>query len=67
MTKKQTIEAFCALASKVSGEVFNGGVPSDCFCTGPLIDQSFSMSDELIKFIFDAVTEKIERMTNEPN
>ncbi len=62
MTKKEFIKRLCALVSNVNSNHFHNGFASDCFCgESPLSEDNPIVSELVIKFIEDAVKEKIEQ------
>lgn len=64
MTKHEITEAYCKLSSRVMDEVFHYNHFADCFCGKvDLTDSSYQFSEEIYKFIEDAVNEKIASMS----
>lgn len=62
MNKEDTINTLCQLLTSVKDNVFNNQVPADCFCNECSFDDSFfCMHPDIIKFVQDAVAEKIKR------
>lgn len=67
MNKKEVIEKFCELATKVGAEVFNHHFAHDCFCGAvPMVTSlhTFQFETPVLDFIVEAVNEKIERESN---
>jgi len=62
MNKEDTINTLCQLLTFVKDNVFNNQVPADCFCNEcSFNDSCFCMHPDIIKFVQDAVAEKIKR------
>lgn len=64
MNKKEVIESFCELATKVGEEVFNHQFAHDCFCgASPMVTSlhTFQFEKPVLDFIVDAVNEKIAK------
>lgn len=59
MTKKEVIERLCKLGSGV-GEYKNHMHAHDCFCREGPEEYGFNFSEEVMKFIEEAVATKIE-------
>lgn len=60
LTREQTIEQLCELASTVGAIKFNHNIPHDCFCT--LAEgnfSSFQFDQAIIDYIKEAVDEKL--------
>lgn len=60
MTRADIIQALCLLQAKVCEEVIGYHEPNDCFCEGGAAI-SFRSSGTALKFITDAVNEKLSR------
>jgi hypothetical protein len=62
MKKQQVVACFCELASSVGNKVFKNKCAHDCFCgLNPLGNSGYSFDEDIIKYIEDAVNEKIAR------
>lgn len=59
LTKQGAIGRLCALCTNVAERVFDWEHSADCFC-GEDFD-GYRMGTEVVKFIEEAVKEKIER------
>jgi hypothetical protein len=59
MTRQEVITRLCELVSLVNAEVFQFRVASDCFCEEGNVN--FQFEEEVIRFIEDAVKEKLEK------
>jgi hypothetical protein len=61
MTKQEVIEKFCELSGTVGDHLINK-FSSDCFCgNNPISDENFLFELDIIIFIQNAVSEKINR------
>jgi len=65
MHKDDVIEQFCELATLVGDNVFHNKYAHDCFCQDTNAD--FQFEPQIMKFIKDAVKEKIARIDNGTN
>lgn len=61
MKKPQVIEMFCRLSAKVGDEVFHNQHAYDCFCGHSPDNATYAFSDEVMRFILEAVKEKMVR------
>jgi len=57
MTRQDVLKRFCQLSDDVMTKVFMCRVAADCFCRK---DKHFNFSAEVVKFIEEAVREKID-------
>ncbi len=62
MTQQQVIERYCMLSAKVAEEVFDYQHAADCFCKPAPSGWEYRYEEAVIKFIEDAVQEKIASM-----
>ncbi len=66
LTKDDVIRRLCSLTSKVMRERFNYKVPADCLCNdGPADPYGFRFSDQVLKFVEDAVTRALQEQPSD--
>ena len=58
MTKQEVMERLCTVTAEVAERRFGWGVAADCWC-GKSGFEFQSMSEKVIKFIEEAVEEKL--------
>jgi len=63
MSKKEIVIRLCMLTTKVMNKKYNYTEPADCFCDASVLNSSFNFSPEVLKFIEEAVDEKLEKET----
>lgn len=62
MDKSDVIQHFCELASTVGEVKFEHKIPHDCFCKDSCYSfGDFQFDEEVLKFIKDAVDEKLNK------
>mgnify|MGYP001579131293 FL=1 len=65
MTKQEVIATMCELCSIVGREKFDSRFPHDCFCgENPFKIGDFKFSREVIDFIREAISEKLNGTRN---
>lgn len=63
MDKKEAIEHFCCLASRVAGH-FKNAKESDCFCgLNKMAGDNPRIHEDIIFFIEKAVQEKLDKLS----
>lgn len=60
VTKQETIEELCGVATKVNDKVFDYSLATDCFCTKEE-SSDYRFEERVLEFIKEAVNEKIDR------
>ena len=63
ITKLSVLERLCNLSSNVCDKVYDFTVPADCFCTNKM-DKHYLYDEQVIKFIEDAVNNKIQTIVD---
>lgn len=65
MTKEQVLERLCIVVTKVGAEAFHEAEAHDCFCpVGQSNPSTFRVDEAVMKFIEDAVDEKIKKQAS---
>lgn len=59
MKKKDVIERFCALSTKIGHELYKDSIAHDCFC-GNIDDANFQFDETILEFIERAISKEIE-------
>jgi hypothetical protein len=61
MTPQEVQNRLCMLTTKVMEKQFSCHTPADCWCGQKEIAPGFQFSEDIIKFIEEAVEEKLKR------
>jgi hypothetical protein len=65
MTKDEVIAQLCMITSDIGERVFKHALAHDCFCgANETPNPCFNFDRKILKFICDAIKEKIERERN---
>lgn len=62
MTRNEVVKRFCELSSKVGAQHFHHDFSYDCFCEDSTAHPAlFSFDEAVMKFVEDAVNEKMAK------
>jgi len=64
MEKQEIMEKLCSLSTLVGREIYKSTIPHDCWCREN-VATDFMFDEEIIKYIEDAVCEKINKLKEE--